>query len=49
MWPGKLEFQILKSQKGNQVTRIPGCRISENQDIRNSENERILNPDALIS
>jgi hypothetical protein len=38
-----------KFQKGNQVTRRPGCRISENQDIRNSENERILNPDALIS
>jgi hypothetical protein len=32
-----------------QGTRKSGGRISENQDIRKSENERILKPDTLIS
>jgi len=34
---------------GNQGTRKSECRISENQDIRESEQETILKPDALIS
>ena len=34
---------------GDQGTRKSGCRISENQDIRKSENGRILKPDAPIS
>jgi hypothetical protein len=33
----------------HQGTRKSGCRISENQDIRKSENERALTPDDLIS
>jgi hypothetical protein len=32
---------------GNQGTGKSGWRISENQDIRKGENERILKPDAL--
>ena len=32
-----------------QSIRKSGCRSLENQDIRNSENEKVLKPDALIS
>jgi len=34
---------------GDQGTRKSGCRISEAQDIRESGNERISEPDFLIS
>jgi hypothetical protein len=34
---------------GNQGTGKSGGLISENQDIRRSENESIPNPDVLIS
>jgi hypothetical protein len=32
-----------------QSIRESGCRISEDQEIRKSEDEGILKPDALIS
>jgi hypothetical protein len=36
-------------QIGNQGTRKSGCRISENQGIRKTGNQRISEPDVLIS